>query len=200
MKSVLKKLNIFNYIEILLIIITLVLYIFPLKNDKIINYPNKNNTVGYMNQDSIIESKFNINIDELEQIGIVFSTYGKENTHGKILIQIMNEKNKKIHDEYVNASEIVDNQLYTINLKRQRDVHGKTYKMIIDCEEFYDDISLTTWLEPTGDSELYAKVNGQIVGQTLSLSYGGKVKQRFYAWYPLLALFVVFTISNVASS
>lgn len=196
MKKVIKRLTIFNYIEILLIIITILLFVMPIKNDKTINIYNGSTPFGYFEEKTVIEAPFISTIDDLDKIGIPFSTFSANNNYGKIKIEIMDDNDKLIHSQILNVEDIKDNSTVILNFDMQKNVKGKIFKTIISTYTYDERMALTVWLNEATDENLYIKKEQNVVYKSLSVDMGGEVKNKFYAWYPLLLLFVIFTLEN----
>lgn len=196
MKKVIKKLNMFNYIEILLVIITIILFVIPIKDEKSINIYTGGSPLGYFEEKTIIEAPFISTVDNLDKIGIPFSTFSANNNYGKIKIEMIDNNGKLIHSKILNVEDIKDNNTIILNFDMQKNVKGRIFKTIISTYSYDERMALTVWINETINEDLYIKKDQNTIYKSLSVDMGGEVKNKFYAWYPLLLLFVIFTLEN----
>ena len=150
-KKQLNKLHLFdsriNIAISFLFLLLLISILFPMQK----NYYSDNMNGRQIFPDAIMENKkmyaqeFKCNINNLNGVGIKFSTYNIENKNGKIKIVLTDlNNNNVIFNKKVNLNNIIDNDIYYISFKEQKGVLNNTYKLELYYDEFEDN-SLTYW-------------------------------------------------------
>lgn len=139
---------------------------------------------------------FKCNIDDLNEIGIKFSTYMKNNKNGYIRINLYDENDLLIKSSEIKVENIKDNQFVYMGFDKIKDSINKKYKVEFFYEKYNEDITISYW-ETQADEENYLKVNDDKTNSSIQLILTGEKNDYTVLYYPIIAILIcliVFTI------
>ena len=138
----------------------------------------------------------NCNLNEINKIGLTFSTYYAENKNGTLHVIITDEEDKNIYDNIIPLNDLKDNVKYFFNFENIKDAKNKTFKIEMFYEDFKKNDSLAYWYgNTTTDNGL--KINEENTSQVIAFTLTGKNNDYSIIWYPLIILFICLTILSL---
>ena len=187
------------FILIIVIIIGIILFLFPIKKTQISTIGINNIIIGELKKDDIVKGFFKPVGDNMDSIGLKFSTYEKHNNHGKIRIVVKEFDKKIIADKVIDLKDIADNSKIYVGFKKQKNSNKKEYTVTLSFNEFYDDIKLATWAGDKSTENNYLIFNGEKTGYSLFVSYRSVYNVYDFVFYSFLIASAMLVYNGVGA-
>lgn len=158
MKKHLEK-NKILIISFIIVLIGISFSLFPIKVEQVSSIISPSVALGEIKENDVIKGYFKTTGNNMNSIGLKFSTYGKINKHGKIKVILKENDEKIIKEQIFNVKDISDNSYIYIGFDKQKDSDKKIYTVTLSFDEYYDDIKLTTWGSDSISEDNYMTLN-----------------------------------------
>lgn len=177
-------------------IVFLFLLIKPVKNDYVSVLLDKESEIKPSEcilPKKVYKQSFISDVDQLNKIGIVFSTYFHENKGGLLNVKVYDYKNRIIYDGDIKTEDIIDNDEFIINFKKQNKSNNKKYFIEFSYKNYNKDC-LAYWYANNGSKNDNLTINDKPVDEVISINVYGKKTYIFAYWYPLIVSAICISI------
>lgn len=189
-----KKVGLFIYIFILIVTFVLMVIGFVFKFNKPYTTPQCSLTkmVGVVKEDVSISQKFEVEVDSLNSIDIIYADFGIHSTGGNMRVEIYDDE-ELIYLDDLDMPNLQDNQKLSFVFKPIKDSYGKVLELRITLEDLPEDDYFTFYANDVSkDYEISIAEKGKdldLYGSINIIQHGIK-KGYFY----MVVLFVIFLI------
>ena len=176
---------------LLLFLIMLIFLILPFKNYISINSEMINTKdLDIKNEDELSQT-FKVQ-DNYEKIGFLISNYQNYIKKGDINIFLYENNVLKKKTKIKSSSIIDDNYYYKYYYIKYK---NNNYKIVFKFENLSDKIRFKT----TTDNKFYSELfkNNEKKDETLALSFLKKQNNKFFIWYILLSMSIIYCYGNI---
>lgn len=179
---------------LLLFLIMLIFLILPFKNYISINSEMINTKdLDIKNEDELSQT-FKVQ-DNYEKIGFLISNYQNYIKKGDINIFLYENNVLKKKTKIKSSSIIDDNYYYKYYYIKYKFKKNNNYKIVFKFENLSDKIRFKT----TTDNKFYSELfkNNEKKDETLALSFLKKQNNKFFIWYILLSMSIIYCYGNI---
>ena len=191
------KRNIIYYcIMTVFLLLSAVLYLFPICDKSDIDMAITNNDFGAIGNNSVVTSPIKLRNESIDSLSFTLLTYRQKYTKGEVLINLIDDSNNVIASKEVYLKDINDNEQIKLYFNKITNVTNKVFTLKLETKDFEKNTKISFWASKQTDSSLYSKLNDKDVEKTVAYTTRGTIPNKFYFWYPLM-LFVLTFISYV---